>query len=97
MFDNVYTEVEVSLGDAKHIPYEAAKASVIGLMRSLARTLGPEGIRINCIMPSDICTETELEPFPSHSEVSQLMNERQSPPDGMYAQHIVPAFAFCCF
>jgi NAD(P)-dependent dehydrogenase (short-subunit alcohol dehydrogenase family) len=31
--------------------YSAAKAGVIGLTRSLARHLGPESIRVNCVSP----------------------------------------------
>lgn len=31
--------------------YSAAKAGVMGLTRNLARHLGPEGIRVNCVSP----------------------------------------------
>jgi NAD(P)-dependent dehydrogenase (short-subunit alcohol dehydrogenase family) len=36
--------------------YAAAKAGVIGLMRSLAGPLGAEGIRVNAVAPGDIPT-----------------------------------------
>ena len=37
-------------------PYAAAKTGVIGLTRSLAVELGPEGITVNCICPGPIHT-----------------------------------------
>ncbi len=38
--------------------YSAAKAAVIGLTRTLARELGPMGVRLNCVAPG--ITETEM-------------------------------------
>ena len=37
-------------------PYTAAKTGVIGLTRSLAVELGPEGITVNCVCPGPINT-----------------------------------------
>ena len=39
--------------------YTTAKAAVNGLTRTLARELGPEGIRVNCIVPGAILTERQ--------------------------------------
>jgi 3-oxoacyl-[acyl-carrier protein] reductase len=45
------------LGATRFIsPYTAAKTGVIGLTRSLAVELGPEGITVNCICPGPINT-----------------------------------------
>ena len=38
--------------------YVASKGAVIGLTYALARELGPEGIAVNCLVPSQVRTET---------------------------------------
>ncbi|MFC4121819.1 SDR family NAD(P)-dependent oxidoreductase [Nonomuraea zeae] len=42
--------------------YTAAKAGLVGLCRSLAKELGPRGVRVNVIAPGVIATEAELPP-----------------------------------
>ena len=39
--------------------YTTAKAAINGLTRTLARELGPDGIRVNCIVPGAIQTERQ--------------------------------------
>jgi NAD(P)-dependent dehydrogenase (short-subunit alcohol dehydrogenase family) len=41
--------------------YITAKAGIEGLTRTLARELGPSGIRVNCVVPGWIMTERQLE------------------------------------
>ncbi len=36
--------------------YAAAKSAVIGLTRSAARSLGPQGIRVNCVAPGPVAS-----------------------------------------
>jgi NAD(P)-dependent dehydrogenase (short-subunit alcohol dehydrogenase family) len=40
--------------------YISAKAAVVGLTRSMARELGPDNIRVNCILPGAVVTERQL-------------------------------------
>ncbi len=40
--------------------YAAAKAAVVGLTKSMAGKLGPDGIRVNCILPGMVVTERQM-------------------------------------
>lgn len=44
-------------GTYSKTPYSASKAGVIGLMRSIARELGPQGVTANVISPGPIDTD----------------------------------------
>ena len=49
---------DVFYGCPGYSHYSAAKAAVVGLTRTLARELGPKGVRLNCVAPG--ITETEM-------------------------------------
>ena len=51
----------VRMGGPSGPSYVASKAALIGLTRSLARTLGPLGITVNALSPGAIRTEGESE------------------------------------
>lgn len=42
------------------VGYTTAKAAINGMTKTLARELGPSGIRVNCIVPGAIVTERQL-------------------------------------
>jgi len=42
------------------VVYRTAKAAIEGLTRALAQELGPDGIRVNCILPGWVMTERQL-------------------------------------
>lgn len=46
-------------GSPHMIAYTTAKSAVIGFTRSLARALGPDGIRVNCVTPGWVMTERQ--------------------------------------
>lgn len=53
---------------AKLAAYTAGKTAVVGLTRSLAMDLGPEGITVNCICPGPIHTGM-TEQFPDNDKI----------------------------
>ncbi|MDC4992355.1 SDR family NAD(P)-dependent oxidoreductase [Acinetobacter baumannii] len=51
----------VGLGRPYFLHYVTSKAAVVGMTRSMARELGPDGITVNAIMPSLTRTNVETE------------------------------------
>jgi NAD(P)-dependent dehydrogenase (short-subunit alcohol dehydrogenase family) len=41
------------------VVYVTSKAAIVGLSRTLAHELGPDNIRVNCVMPGAILTERQ--------------------------------------
>jgi 3-oxoacyl-[acyl-carrier protein] reductase len=66
------SSVTFFLGMAKLTHYVAAKGGIIGFTRSLARDLGPHGIRVNCITPGAVATESE-KMVASPEEVAEMV------------------------
>lgn len=55
------TSATVRLGGPSGPSYVSSKAALVGLTRSLARSLGPSGITVNAISPGAVRTEGERE------------------------------------
>lgn len=90
------SSIEVRLGVDVHSHYDAAKAGVIGLTRSLARSLGPQGVRVNCVMLGAVLTEGELRLFPDQEAVAEACAKLQCLPERLTAEMTEPTFAFLC-
>jgi 3-oxoacyl-[acyl-carrier protein] reductase len=52
------------------IAYAAAKAGIELLTKDAAAQAGPHGIRVNCIAPETIMTETNKQQIPEHIQES---------------------------
>jgi NAD(P)-dependent dehydrogenase (short-subunit alcohol dehydrogenase family) len=61
------------LGQGGMPAYTTAKAGIEGLTRGLARDLGPDGIRANCIIPGWIMTERQITMWLTPEGEAELM------------------------
>jgi len=74
-------------GAPKTIAYATAKAAISGMTRSMARELGPENIRVNCVIPGWVMTERQLATYIDDAAEQQiatrqsLSNRRIQPAD----------------
>jgi 3-oxoacyl-[acyl-carrier protein] reductase len=71
-------------GGPGNLHYAAAKASLIGLTRVLARELSPRGITVNMIVPSMVGTETAERDYPGISDAivaDQAIGRYEQPED----------------
>jgi NAD(P)-dependent dehydrogenase (short-subunit alcohol dehydrogenase family) len=73
-------------GEADCIAYVTAKSAVNGLTRGLARELGPENIRVNCVVPGWVMTKRQLDLWVTpegekQMDMMQCLPGRLYPPD----------------
>ena len=66
--------------------YMTAKAAIEGMTRGLARDLGPDGIRVNCIIPGSVRTPRQMQLWHTpegEAEIlaAQCLHERVEPED----------------
>jgi D-xylose 1-dehydrogenase len=65
--------------------YQTCKAAIEGLTRSLARDLGPDGIRATCVIPGNVRTPRQLKWYTPEGEAeivaSQCLKGRLMPDD----------------
>ncbi|HEY1150066.1 MAG TPA: SDR family oxidoreductase [Pseudoduganella sp.] len=59
--------------------YMTAKAAIEGLTRGLARDLGPDGIRVNCIVPGQIQTARQMALWYSPEQEAQILSAQCLP------------------
>ncbi len=68
--------------------YTTAKAGVIGLTKSLAGKLGPDNIRVNCILPGMIVTDRQMKLWLTEDGIAQTV-QRQCIKKVLHADAIV--------
>lgn len=56
--------------------YTAAKAAVHGLSRSMARELGPHGIRVNTLVPGSVITERQLALWTDEDKIAATIKQQ---------------------
>ena len=73
--------------------YVATKGGILGFTRSLARELGPRGIRVNTLSPGWIMTERQLKEFVTPS-VKRLIRRSQCVPGLLHPEDIADVVLF---
>lgn len=68
-----------AVGWAGHTPYAAAKAGLLGFVRSAALELGPRGVRVNAVLPGVIESPQSLDPVNSGGEQGLVDSARAIP------------------
>jgi D-xylose 1-dehydrogenase len=81
------------VGDPDCPAYVTAKAAVGGLTRALARELGPEKIRVNCVLPGWVMTDRQVKLWLNEAGERQI-DERQCLKDRLYAPDIARMVLF---
>ncbi|ANM03028.1 3-oxoacyl-(acyl-carrier-protein) reductase protein [Rhizobium phaseoli] len=56
--------------------YAAAKAAVVGLTKSMAGRLGPENIRVNCILPGMVVTERQMQLWLTEESIARSVEQQ---------------------
>ena len=73
------------LGLPDLVLYQTAKAGIEGLTRSLARELGPDRIRVTCVVPGNVRTPRQLQWYTPEGEAeivsAQCLKGRLEPKD----------------
>ncbi len=88
------TSVMAMTGQAGALHYTTSKAAILGMTRALAREIGPDGVRVNAVMPGAIRTEQEVEMSPDADAVAAQILAKQSLQRRGYAADLAGAFAF---
>lgn len=82
----------VNLGRPYFLHYVTSKAAIVGMTRSMARELGPDGITVNAIMPS--LTRTNVETEVVQEETYQVISALQCIPRNGEPADIANAIKF---
>lgn len=75
-----FGSITVMVGDGDCPAYVTSKAAIWGMTRALARELGPERIRVNCMVPGWVMTERQMRLWLNEAGEKQIA-ERQCLPD----------------
>jgi NAD(P)-dependent dehydrogenase (short-subunit alcohol dehydrogenase family) len=91
------SSINYRLGVPKRSIYSTAKAGIIGLTHGLARELGKDGIRINCVSPGWVFTERQRREYfegPEAAKHLEHLHRVQSLPLHIAAEDIASHVLF---
>lgn len=88
-----FSSISYMMGNAGYPGYVASKAAITGLTRGLARELGPDGIRVNTLLPGWVLTQKQLDMWATPDGLAAHL-ERQCLKEHLVPQDIVDATLF---
>lgn len=78
-----------------YVPYVVSKGAMLGLTKSLARELGPHGIRVNAVSPGAVVSEAEERVFGDRAqEYADWVVENQSLKARIEPEHVARLVRF---
>ena len=80
------------LGLADLVLYETAKAGIEGMTRGLARELGPDKIRVTCVVPGNVRTPRQMQWYTPEGE-AEIVNA-QCLKDRLLPEHVASLVLF---
>ena len=88
------TSNQVWVGEDRLTCYTATKAAIVGMVRSLAREVGRQGIRVNAIAPGWIMTERQVRERVTPEAKARLLERDQILPVLLEPDDVAPVFLF---
>ncbi|MFK7838113.1 MAG: SDR family NAD(P)-dependent oxidoreductase [Sulfitobacter sp.] len=88
-----FSSISYMMGNAGYPAYTAANGGITAMTRSLARELGPDGIRVNALAPGWVLTPKQLDKWATPEGLSAHL-ERQCLKTHLEPQDIVDAVLF---
>ena len=88
-----FSSISYMMGNTGYPAYVTSKAAITGLTRALARELGPDGIRVNALMPGWVLTERQMDLWASEESLAAHL-EKQCLKEHLKSRDIVDATLF---
>lgn len=88
-----FSSITFHIAPPEMTAYVASKGGIISFTRSLARELGPHGIRVNTISPGWIMTDRQLRQFVT-PKVKRMLRESQCMPELLKPEEIANVALF---
>jgi NAD(P)-dependent dehydrogenase (short-subunit alcohol dehydrogenase family) len=88
-----FSSITFHIAPAEMTAYVASKGGIIAYSRSLARELGPRGIRVNTISPGWVMTDRQKKEFVT-AKVRRMLREVQCVPDLLQPEEIARVALF---